>query len=75
MAQDDCKLTEEQAANMMFVPEGEEHHFSIQTEPTLTISNRVKEISDLVEKQLIEDDVSWKQISASLQGGGVAEWT
>ena len=58
MAQDDCKLTEEQAANMMFVPEGEEHHFSIQTEPTLTISNRVKEISDLVEKQLIEDDVS-----------------
>lgn len=64
-ARDDCELTEEQAANMRFVPEGEEHHFSLQTDPTLTISNRVKEIADLVEKQLIEDDVSLKQINAS----------
>lgn len=57
-ARDDCELTEEQAANMRFVPEGEEPHTLLTTDPTLTISNRVKEIADLVEKQLIEDDVS-----------------
>ena len=43
---------------MRFVPEGEEPHMLLTTDPTLTISNRVKEIADLVEKQLIEDDVS-----------------
>jgi hypothetical protein len=52
---------------MRFVPEGEEeHHFSMQTDPTLTISNRVKEIADLVEKQLIEDDVSKSSIMPPL---------
>lgn len=58
-ARDDCDLTEEQAANMRFVPEGEEPHSLplLSTDPTLTISNRVKEIADLVEKQLIEDAV------------------
>ena len=57
-ARDDCELTEEQAANMRFVPEGEEEHTLLTADPTLTISNRVKEIADLVEKQLVEDDVS-----------------
>ena len=33
----------------------------LSTDPTLTISNRVKEITDLVEKQLIEDAVSVKK--------------
>ena len=49
-------LTEEQAANMRFVPEGEEPHSLplLSTDPMLTISNRVKEIADLVEKQPIE---------------------
>ena len=47
---------------MRFVPEGEEPHSLplLSTDPTLTISNRVKEIADLVEKQLIEDAVSVK---------------
>ena len=48
---------------MRFVPEGEEPHSLplLSTDPTLTISNRVKEIADLVEKQLIEDAVSVKK--------------
>ena len=43
---------------MRFVPEGEEPHGLLTADPTLKISNRVKEIADLVEKELIEDDVS-----------------
>ena len=48
---------------MRFVPEGEEPHSLplLSTDPTLTIPNRVKEIADLVEKQLIEDTVSVKK--------------
>ena len=43
---------------MRFVPEGEEPRGLLTSDPALKISNRVKEIVDIVEKELIEDDVS-----------------
>lgn len=43
---------------MRFVPEGEEKHTLLTSNPSLTVANRVKEIADLVERELIEDDVS-----------------
>ena len=43
---------------MRFVPEGEEPHMLIKTDPALTIANQVRDIADLVEKQLIDDAVS-----------------